>query len=439
MPPKAASALNNPATLPRQNHPCVGTAFGVSSQGGCSRTALSYTRKGTVPMGMSESATAATTDVMPASPRRAARLDVVPAVVDVSVTNVCNAACDFCGFARDKGMVGPRRYLDVAEFTRALPILARRRVRFVNFQGGEPLVHPDIVGLVSAASRAGMTVALITNGWFLSQYVEDLAGAGLKRLMISLDSERTAAHETNRGLSGLKKRMQDGIRLAHDHGIPVTACVTLSRILNVDLLPDTLEELGFDTVAFSYPRRAPLGNTSLVYSESSTLLEQEPEELLQSFAAIERLKKRFHVLDPSGALDEVCRFIRGEPQRVPCVGGRKYFYIDWNLDIWRCEAWHEPMGSVFDLDGLDDLREPCNACMMSCYRHASVLMHGPLKLTDSAQALVRGDIGGAIRTLFSPGVGLSLKALAMEEMPRAALSLRPRRRTQPKLEDASQG
>jgi len=24
----------------------------------------------------------------------------LPAVCDVSVTNVCNAACDFCGFAR---------------------------------------------------------------------------------------------------------------------------------------------------------------------------------------------------------------------------------------------------------------------------------------------------------------------------------------------------
>jgi hypothetical protein len=26
----------------------------------------------------------------------------LPAVCGLSVTNVCNAACDFCGFARDK-------------------------------------------------------------------------------------------------------------------------------------------------------------------------------------------------------------------------------------------------------------------------------------------------------------------------------------------------
>jgi hypothetical protein len=35
--------------------------------------------------------------------------------------------------------------------------------------------------------------------------------------------------------------------------------------------------------------------------------------------------------------------------------------FDWNLDIWRCEAWHEPLGSVFDLDRIPDQREPCHA------------------------------------------------------------------------------
>jgi hypothetical protein len=39
--------------------------------------------------------------------------------------------------------------------------------------------------------------------------------------------------------------------------------------------------------------------------------------------------------------------------------------------IWRCEAQHEPLGSVFDLDAIPpDQREPCNACMMACYRFA---------------------------------------------------------------------
>jgi 2-iminoacetate synthase ThiH len=33
----------------------------------------------------------------------------LPAVCDISVTNMCNAACDFCGFARDKALIGQAR------------------------------------------------------------------------------------------------------------------------------------------------------------------------------------------------------------------------------------------------------------------------------------------------------------------------------------------
>ncbi len=105
----------------------------------------------------------------------------LPAACDVSLTNVCNAACGFCGFSRDKTLRAPRRYVDPAAFARTLPILHRRGVRYVTFQGGEPLLHPEIIRLVSDATVAGMRSSLITNGWFLLRHVDALAGAGLGR------------------------------------------------------------------------------------------------------------------------------------------------------------------------------------------------------------------------------------------------------------------
>ena len=35
----------------------------------------------------------------------------LPAVCDFSITNICNAARDFCSFARDKTLIGPARYV----------------------------------------------------------------------------------------------------------------------------------------------------------------------------------------------------------------------------------------------------------------------------------------------------------------------------------------
>jgi len=346
----------------------------------------------------------------------------LPAVCDVSVTNLCNAACDFCGFARDKNMAGPRRYLDPDEFARAMPILRRRRIRYMTLQGGEPLVHPEIESLVASATNAGIQCGVITNGWFLPRHIKQLAASGLKRLLISIDSADMSEHERNRGLPGLEARIREGIAQAHAYGIPVTATVTVSRLVRYAALPETLKRLGFDAVTFSYPRREAFGSTSLVYDENSKLVDLSPDEILEALNAIAGLKKHFRVMDPSAALAEVARFVRGEQQLVPCIAGSKYFYIDWNLDVWRCEPWHEPMGSVFDLDHLSDIREPCNECIMGCYRHASVLMHGALAVTDSVYALGRGEFRAAVSSLFQRSVAYSLWALSVEELPRTSLA-----------------
>ena len=130
----------------------------------------------------------------------------LPAACGFSITNVCNGACDFYGFARDKTLTGPARYTDAGAYSRALPILHRRRIRYLTLQGGEPQVHLEVVRLVSQTVAAGISCALITNGWFLSRYVKLLATAGLCQLIVSLDSDDRAQHKRNRGLDGLDGR-----------------------------------------------------------------------------------------------------------------------------------------------------------------------------------------------------------------------------------------
>ena len=100
----------------------------------------------------------------------------VPAVLDFSVTDYCNADCNFCGFARSKMRRKPRRFADAEAFVRALPIIARRGIRYLNFQGGEPLLHPQIIGMVAETRKAGLKPSLITNGWKLPELADALAG-----------------------------------------------------------------------------------------------------------------------------------------------------------------------------------------------------------------------------------------------------------------------
>ncbi|HXT10009.1 MAG TPA: radical SAM protein [Candidatus Angelobacter sp.] len=276
------------------------------------------------------------------------------------------------------------------------------------------MLHPGIHNLVADTCAAGIKPALITNGWLLPQKIDSLISAGLGTLLVSIDSHSMAEHERNRGLHGVGKRIQQGLAMVRRNGLPTIASVTMSRLVQYEALPDLLGELGFDSVSFSCPRRAPLGSSSMVFSPDSALIDFQTAELVPAFEEIKLLKKRFPVHNPTAMLNDVQRHVRGEPEKFACVGGYKYFYLDWNLNIWRCEAWGKPLGSVFDFDRIPDCRDHCDACMMSCYRDASVLMHAGVAFEDAGAALAAGRVGEAARRLFRRTIPQSLGAVLEE-------------------------
>ena len=102
-----------------------------------------------------------------------------PAILNVSVTNHCNATCDFCNFAHDKGFVTDRRYLDADRFPEALRVMRERAgVRFVTFMGGEPLLHKRILEMSRVARDMGVlglpvTVILDAEGREVGRLIGD--------------------------------------------------------------------------------------------------------------------------------------------------------------------------------------------------------------------------------------------------------------------------
>ena len=324
---------------------------------------------------------------------------------------LCNATCDFCAFAHDKGLVKDRRFVDRDALVRALPILRRRGIKYFNLQGGEPLLHPQVEDLVGDAVLAGFKVALITNGWQLVQKIDRLIAAGLGTLLVSIDSHSLESHEKNRGLIGVADRVREGIKRAKRAGLLTIASVTLSKLLRVDELPVLLDDLGFDAVSFSYPRREPFGSSSMVYGDQSNLVDFKESELLALLEDVKTLKRRYRVLNPTAGINDIQRCVKGQDGVFACVGGYRYFYLDWNLQIWRCEAWHEPLGSVFNFENIPDMRDRCTKCVMSCYRDTSVLMHAGIAALDAVKHIKAGQPARAAATVFQRSVATSLGAM----------------------------
>jgi MoaA/NifB/PqqE/SkfB family radical SAM enzyme len=335
-----------------------------------------------------------------------------PALCNVAVTNSCNATCDFCNFANGKVKRRDLRSINADHFDAALQILYDRGVRYVSFFGGEPLLHPRLSDMIALSIAKGMGPALITNGWLLSSKLDQLAAAGLKTVYVSIDSPLISEHEANRGLNGLGERIRKATLRMPELGMTALAQVTMSKLIDdYRALVPLLQQLGFEAVAFSYPQRTRLGSSSLAWSADSELMKFTDDELVHAFEGVDELRNEFRVNNPGASIADMKRHLVGESEHFVCYGGYKSFYMDWNFDVWRCDAWRERMCSVWDFANASLVRDGCTACMADCYRDSSVMLHFAVSLGDALDCLSKGHVGAALKTIMDVRNLESLKAV----------------------------
>lgn len=356
----------------------------------------------------------------PGAPSRRGLLRTVlaeggPGFCQFAVTNACNARCAFCNFAAGRLPRTSVRSVSPDDAFEALEILRRHGIRYLAITGGEPLLHPHLDAVVRCAAREGMKTILVTNGALLSpDRVRELADAGLSSFIVSIDAAAREPHERNRGLPGVCGTIRSANRRIRELGMCSTASVTMSRLVDYDALPDFLRSLGFRAATFSYPLDR-LPSSFLGYADSE-LLRFTGAELLDAFERVRRMKKRFPVVNPSASLEEMQRFVRGEEQRFPCLGGFRHFYLDWNLDLWRCHFWDRPMCGIREFDESRRVRDGCTRCMIDCYRDAGVLQHVGISLYDAWSALRAGSVRRAAASLLRRGNWASVRAV-LEQLP----------------------
>jgi MoaA/NifB/PqqE/SkfB family radical SAM enzyme len=338
-----------------------------------------------------------------------------PAVANWAITTACNANCDFCGYARDKQNPSDFVWVDTERACAGITLLHKRGVRYLTFTGGEPTMHRGLPTMIAHATKLGMRVSLVSNAFTLAaSRLAQLHQAGLRTLFISVDAQTATEHETNRGLPGVAER----IRLANDEArqldIPTVASVTISRLItDWNALGAFLTGLGFSTVTFSYPKTA-VYSSSKVFSASSSLIDFTAPELIGRFEAIRSLKRNFRVLNPDAGLAEMIRHLAGEPERIPCIGGFKYFYIDPFGMVFRCDYWETPLCPIEEFGEVSFVRDRCTRCMSDCYRDSSVFLHLPVAIGDAMRQARQGRLGAAARTLAARTTRTAVGALIRE-------------------------
>jgi MoaA/NifB/PqqE/SkfB family radical SAM enzyme len=336
-----------------------------------------------------------------------------PGYLQFAITNICNADCGFCGFARSQFDPKARKSVTLQEAKDVVDIAKRNHIGYLLFVGGEPMAHRDLRAMVRYSAERGIHPMICTNGGlWTDDNMKALASDGLSSVIMSIDAHDVAKHETNRGLPDVCRKIKKANEFFHSVGIQTTASITASRLIeDYEKLPAFLESLSFTSCTFSYPL-TNLASSYLSFSDSG-LVNFNNTELLALFDNIKRMKHNsgYPVVNPTESLTEMQRHLRGEREQFGCLGGHKYFYLDWNLDLYRCHAWDKPMCKVHEWDDSKLIRDGCTKCMIDCYRDPSVLQHVAINASDAWHALKKGDLGTAAMKVLDSKNLTSLKAV----------------------------
>ena len=339
-----------------------------------------------------------------------------PGYLQFAITNLCNADCGFCGFARSQFDPKKRRSVTLQEAIDAIDIAKKNHIGYILFVGGEPLVHKELRAMVRHAARQGIRPMICTNGGlWTEENMRALASDGLSSVIMSIDAHDISVHEKNRGLPDVCRKIKRANEFFPTVGVQTTASITASRLIDdYGKLPAFLADLGFKNCTFSYPL-TDLKSSYLSFSEGG-LVSFTRDELIGVFDKIKRMKKTsgFPVMNPTESLDEMQRHLRGETEQFGCLGGYKYFYLDWHMNLYRCHFWETPMCNVYEWAETKLVRDGCTRCLIDCYRDPSVLQFVAVNAMDTWQALKRGQIVKATRHLFDPRNLTSIKAVAEE-------------------------
>jgi cyclic pyranopterin phosphate synthase len=142
----------------------------------------------------------------------------------ISVLDRCNLRCTYCmpvESLHGRGVFLPSHHLlSDGEIELLVRVFTRLGVHKVRLTGGEPLLRPGFVELVSRISAIeGITdLALTTNGVLLPRYAAALKKAGLGRITGSLDSLDETIFRQMAGGRGTVAEVLDGIRAAEQAG-----------------------------------------------------------------------------------------------------------------------------------------------------------------------------------------------------------------------------
>ncbi|HXF41681.1 MAG TPA: GTP 3',8-cyclase MoaA [Blastocatellia bacterium] len=187
----------------------------------------------------------------------------------ISVTDRCNFRCTYCMPLDEYVWIDRREILTFEEISRIARLFTGLGVEKIRITGGEPLVRKDLHSLIRMlSSLEGVDdLCLTTNASLLTEQIDDLAAAGLKRINVSIDTLDPEKFKQITKRGDLSKVL-DGIFAAKKLGVqPIKINAVIERGTNEDDIIPLVEFSRENGFAMRFIEYMDVGNANNWISE----------------------------------------------------------------------------------------------------------------------------------------------------------------------------
>lgn len=291
------------------------------------------------------------------------RLETPPKIT-IGVTEACPLKCRHC--YADCAHAPKDGEVSADTWVRTLRDLSTRGVIQAYFEGGEPLLKPGFLDILSAAADTMMTLVR-THGWGVSSTVAaEYAAAGLGRALVDLAGADAATHEAHTGTPGSFATTTDAVRHFAAAGIPTDVLVILTRQTAPQLsrIAHLAAELGAQRMGVL--RLYPMGRARANWAEMALPLPEQMAALraLQPPPGL-KIMQSWHPNDHNCCWQAAA--INASGRAIGCMYLREYVdYGDATVtpydDIWKNNPLYREIRS-------GNVEETCHDCSDSQGSH----------------------------------------------------------------------
>ena len=295
--------------------------------------------------------------------------DTKPIACHLYVTDQCNLDCFYC--TEYDNRVPHPSLEDLKKWIRKIKELGCIRI---GLQGGEPLLHPDIVRIVQYCKALDLSPSMATNGFMLTPtLIQDLENAGLDSMQISVD-RMTPIPSTRKSLKTIIPKLE----ALKKSKLPFS----ISGVLFKETLIEARQMLDYG-LSHGIPT-----HFRLVHAEPNGHFGVDPGEKdalksLINFQMQEKKKGRkvhtsWHILKYQNAL------LDGRNVDWTCIAGYKYFFVSSQGKFWLCSSNRQPNIDIMDvtselLKSYFHKKECQEGCGVYCIISESLANNNPVK------------------------------------------------------------